>query len=67
MSELKNILKEELQVMNDAGNILSFSFEKCRQIGIKEKYSDEELESMDSLTSRFARLSDLIIQKVFKS
>ena len=32
-----------------------------------EGLSDEEMESLEALTSRFSRLSDIIIQKVFRT
>jgi len=32
----------------------------------KESYKPEELESFESFTSRFARLSDILIQKIFR-
>ena len=66
MTNIISILSEELKTLDEAGRVLSYSFDKCNKIGIKDKYSDEELESFDSLTSRFARLSDLLIQKIFK-
>jgi len=40
---------------------------KCQSIGIKENYSFEELESFDSLTSKFNRTSDIFTQKVLRS
>ena len=40
--------------------------QQCRKIGIKEDYSLEELDRFESLTSRFARTSDIYTQKVMK-
>lgn len=39
----------------------------CSAIGIKNEYSPEEFDAFETLTSRFARVSDIIVQKVFRS
>jgi hypothetical protein len=64
--ELKALLRKELQLLEDAAAVLSYSYEKCSRISRKDEYLPEELESFESLCSRFARLSDIIIQKVFR-
>lgn len=45
---------------------LLFSYQRCEALETKENYTDEELEHFESLTGRFARLSDLLIQKIFR-
>jgi len=64
--ELKKLLQKELQLLEDASQILHYSFNKCTRIGHKAEYSQEELESFESLCSRFARLSDIMTQKIFR-
>jgi len=64
--DLLLLLKEELELLEKAADILSYSFEKCKKIGIKEEYDYDELDRFESLTGRFARLSDLLIQKIFR-
>lgn len=59
-------LEQELKVLNDAKEVLVYSFNKCSAIGIKESYLPEELESFESFTGRFARISDILIQKIFR-
>jgi hypothetical protein len=59
-------LVNELKLLNDAKEVLQYSFNKCSAIGVKEVYEPEELESFESLTGRFARLSDILIQKIFR-
>ncbi len=66
MTSIINLLAEELGILKEAANVLDYSYKKCNKIEIKKAYTEEELESFDSLTSRFARLSDLLIQKIFK-
>ena len=62
----QKLLKNELKVLVDAREVLRYSFNKCSSIGIKESYEPEELESFESFTGRFARLSDILIQKIFR-
>jgi len=64
---LINLLKSEWEVLQAAVNTLQLSVSKCQDIGIKESYTFEELESFDSLTSKFNRTSDIFTQKVIRS
>jgi hypothetical protein len=63
---MRLLLIRELKVLDDARQVLVYSFNKCRAIGIKETYQPEELESFESFSGRFARLSDILIQKIFR-
>lgn len=63
---MKQLLVNELKLLADTRDVLLYSFNKCSAIGIKESYEPEELESFESFTGRFARLSDILIQKVFR-
>ncbi len=64
--QMRLLLIRELKVLDDARQVLVYSFNKCRAIGIKETYQPEELESFESFSGRFARLSDILIQKIFR-
>ena len=64
---LINLLKSEWEVLQATVNTLQLSVSKCQDIGIKESYTFEELESFDSLTSKFNRTSDIFTQKVIRS
>ena len=59
-------LKAELELMDKATEYLRYSYQRCQAIGYKENYTPEELEPFEALTGRFARLSDLLIQKMFR-
>ena len=63
---MRMLLIQELKLLTDARDVLLYSFNKCSAIGIKEAYQPEELESFESFTGRFARLSDILIQKIFR-
>jgi hypothetical protein len=60
------LLKEELELMEKAADILDYSYKKCKKTGVKAIYNYDELERFEALTSRFARLSDILIQKIFR-
>lgn len=64
--DLVLLLGEELQLLEKASAILKYSYDVCSELGIKEEYSFEELDKFESFTGRFARLSDLLIQKIFR-
>ena len=63
---MRLLLVHELKVLADARDVLLYSFKKCSAIGIRETYEPEQLESFESFTGRFARLSDILIQKIFR-
>jgi len=60
-------LSENLVLLEKSMAALAYSCEKCNAIGEKEEYDLEEQESFEALTSRFARTSDILTQKVFKT
>lgn len=62
----KKLYMEEVKFLEESGAALRYSYEVCCQIGIKKEYSLDELDRFEALTSRFARTSDLIVQKLFR-
>ena len=67
MKDMNEALRHELHELEKAGDILEYSYNKCKTIGIKSDLSTDQLESFEALTSRFARLSDIIIQKILRN
>jgi uncharacterized protein YutE (UPF0331/DUF86 family) len=67
MGEKEEILKENLDTLNKSVKRLSYSYSVCKEIGIKEDFSDQDLTEFESLTSRFARTVDLFISKCLRS
>lgn len=65
--DLLTELQRDINDLVSAAESLALSYEKCKNIGIKDHYSFEEEESFDSLSSKFARTSDILTQKVFKT
>jgi len=64
---LTDLLQNEWDLLQAAVVTLRLSIIKCQTIGQKENYSFEELESFDSLTSKFNRTSDIFTQKVMRT
>jgi hypothetical protein len=63
MTQVKiELLQEELAGLQLAAGHLEYSIERCRNLIGKEALPPEQLERLESLTSRFARLADLLIQ-----
>lgn len=59
-------LVEILKRLRKAVETLEYSYEKCMVIGAKDSYDAEEQDRFESLTAKFARLSDLIIKQAVK-
>lgn len=65
-AELLKLLDQDLKMLLKAAKVLSKSYNICQKIGVKKDYSFEELTEFEALSSRFARLVDLLIQKIFR-
>jgi hypothetical protein len=61
------VLKNNVQALQSSIDWLQRSYNKCLPIGIKTVYTDDEFDSFENLTSRYARSSDLLIHKVLRS
>ncbi|MBU0568564.1 hypothetical protein KKC52_11060 [bacterium] len=66
MTNMEDNLKQELRDLEKARDVLHYSYEKCQAIELMDGLSYDEQERFEALTGRFARLSDLIIQKTFR-
>jgi uncharacterized protein YutE (UPF0331/DUF86 family) len=62
----KKLLIMELDLLKKSSEMLKHSYQNCVNIGKKDIYSLDELEKFEALTSRFARTSDIVIQKIFR-
>lgn len=60
------LLKAELDLLERAAKTLRYSQKRCLLLGKKEVYSLKEEERFESLTARFARICDILVQKVFR-
>lgn len=64
--DLSLVLEDDIKLLDKVADILKYSYNKCKKIGIKEEYNYEELDKFESFTSRFARLSDFLIYRIFR-
>lgn len=64
---LTSVLEENRKVLIQALKSFERSLAKCQSISLAQPLSFEAEESFDSLTSKFARISDVFTQKVLKS
>ena len=60
------LLQEELAGLQLAAGYLEYSMQRCLNLIGQDALPPEQLERLESLTSRFARLSDLLIQRIFR-
>ena len=60
-------LFRDLDILNQSLYWLRRSYMICTRIGVKPAYADDEFDAIETLTSRYARTSDIIIQKIFRS
>ncbi len=63
---LLEMLSKELKLLEDSTAILKYSYDNCKKIGIKKDYVIEDMDQFEAFTSRFARMSDMLIQKIFR-
>ena len=66
MKNVEEALQSELKDLIKAAEVLSYSLDKCTNIRVRADMSFEELDSFEALTARFARLSDIVTQKVLR-
>jgi len=56
----KSLLEKQLQW-------IQISYDECKGIGIKQKYSIEEFGKFETLCSRYSRGIDFLIRKIFRT
>ena len=61
------LLEENLRQASEAAGHLSTSVDRCKAFISSSPYTEEQLIELEALTGRFARVSDLLIQKVLKT
>jgi hypothetical protein len=59
-------LSSVLNILNRAKKTLDRTYSKCKAIGIKEVYSEDEMDQFEVLVSKFARTTYIISDKGFR-
>jgi hypothetical protein len=60
------LLREELAGLQLAAEHLDYSVARCLSLSDQKDLLPDQLERLESLTSRFARLVDLLVQRIFR-
>jgi hypothetical protein len=60
------LLQDELAGLQLAAKHLEYSLDRCLNLIGQKEMSPEQLERFESLSSRFARLADLLVQRIFR-
>ena len=66
-NDIHNVFLENLEGMRKSLLWLKRSQTKCSQIGVRERYTEDEFDDFENLASRFARMLDAILNKVLRS
>jgi len=61
------ILRENLSSVNLSIKRLIYSHGICSKIKIKPEYSEDEFVSFEAMTARYARTTDMLVNKVLRS
>jgi uncharacterized protein YutE (UPF0331/DUF86 family) len=62
-----DILRENIKVLNLSADWVRWSYEQTGKIEKKDDYSAEEFAQLEVLTSRYARTTDMLVNKVLRS
>jgi len=65
-TSLENLYSCKEQLLN-AVKWLQRSLLQCNAIEIKSAFSDDDFDKLENLTSRFARVTDLLINKMYRA
>jgi len=68
MSQVRvDILRDNLKALDLSVNWVRRSYEQTVAIGLKENYTAEEFDKFENLASRYARTTDMLVNKVLRS
>jgi hypothetical protein len=62
-----DVLKRNLESLSSSIDWLRRSYDICKSIKAGDSYTAEDFDHFENLTSRYARTTDLLIGKVFRS
>jgi uncharacterized protein YutE (UPF0331/DUF86 family) len=65
--DIHAVLLENLEGMRKSVMWLKRSHTRCSGIGVKEHYTEDEFDDFENLASRYARMLDVILNKVLRS
>jgi len=62
-----DVLRENINMLNLSADWVRHSYEQTRTIEIKTEYAIEEFDKLENLISRYARTTDMLVNKVLRS
>lgn len=60
-------LQQCITQLNDACRWLNRSYEKCRRLDLVQPLTDEQYDDLENLSSRFARVTDILLNKAYRA
>lgn len=66
-NEEREYLEQLLKNLRRAKSTLNYSYNICKKIGTKDDYTEDEQDRFESMSSKFARLTDLILKQAVKT
>lgn len=61
------LLKDNVKDLQDAVKWLKRSYKICSNLEDKESFTEIEFDNLEAMSARFSRVTDILIQKVFRS
>ncbi|MDD2714802.1 MAG: hypothetical protein PHW04_02785 [Candidatus Wallbacteria bacterium] len=65
--EYREYLLHVLKKLNESTGWLQRSYDKCLEHDLSADLSEDQFDDFENLTSRFARTSDILMQKAFRA
>jgi len=62
-----DVLRENIDTLNLSADWVRYSYEQTNAIELKKEYTVEEFNNFENLTSRYARTTDMLVNKVLRS
>jgi uncharacterized protein YutE (UPF0331/DUF86 family) len=62
-----DLLRENIDTLNLSAGWIQYSYEQTSAIETKAKYTTEEFDKLENLASRYARTTDMLVNKVLRS
>ena len=66
-SDVFQNLRESLDALDRATGWLERSLDQCREIDLQAELDPAEHDALEALTGRYARVSDMLVQKVYRA
>lgn len=61
------VLIENINILNKSAEWVLRSYERAKEIEIKDNYSIDEFDKLENLSSRYARTTDMLVNKALRS